>query len=204
MEPYSKQKKSVTPVQSVHSVGQHNQAFLKLMGFLFLFCCLFVVGCSQNCNQESTCGDCINNPGCGFCWSSQSCVSGTASGPTSGFCVDYSWFFNSSAPCPDDPVNGCAAANNCGSCVQKEACAWCKSKCVAIDENGGGSKDCASPDVATRSCGCQIHPSCINCQADPSGCQWCPQEQMCLPASGLAKCKGLTAIQCRDCSIYPV
>lgn len=90
---------------------------------------------------------------CGYCLSTLQCVRGTVDGP-----------LEKSYPCPSWTFvqDGCTGKNNtifnkskislevpncggfldCGSCAQKEACAWCASENVCVTISEAFSRDC--------------------------------------------------------------
>jgi hypothetical protein len=71
------------------------------------------------------CRDCTSLSGCGFCGDSNQCASGTATGPTSGTCAEWTWRRNRCAP--DPATDPCPAQGGCGSCTALSNCGWCSS-----------------------------------------------------------------------------
>eukprot|EP00301_Raphidiophrys_heterophryoidea_P016661 c26275_g1_i1.p1 GENE.c26275_g1_i1~~c26275_g1_i1.p1 ORF type:complete len:291 (+),score=26.19 c26275_g1_i1:79-873(+) len=61
------------------------------------------------CNSFTTCSECTMEPTCGWCASSQTCLSGDASGPSSGSCAHARWGWYSAA-CKDNCELTCNAS----------------------------------------------------------------------------------------------
>ncbi|MCC7539813.1 MAG: hypothetical protein IT379_26560 [Deltaproteobacteria bacterium] len=43
------------------------------------------------CESFFSCSDCTAESGCGFCYDSFTCQSGSSGGPSSGFCGSWAW-----------------------------------------------------------------------------------------------------------------
>ena len=91
----------------------------------------FVIIVFSNRDAASGCGTCIETPGCGFCASNLTCVSGDESGPTDGSCD--SWTTEAST-CPELPL--CRMQKACSTCVEYDGCSWCQSldECMPSSE----------------------------------------------------------------------
>jgi V8-like Glu-specific endopeptidase len=90
-----------------------------------------------NCSKITSCGDCTERLGCGWCASKKKCVRGNALAPTDAIaeilhCGVDEWEFLpnqcTTGPLPvkaGPPVADCTAASDCGSCAAQEGCVWC-------------------------------------------------------------------------------
>ena len=85
------------------------------------------------------CGSCVAKSGCGWCKSSNSCFSGTASGPTVSSCPSSEWTVTSDNCAA--PVGGsqCSEITNCASCLTGSACMWCIQGSVCTDASSQDS-----------------------------------------------------------------
>lgn len=120
------------------------------------------------------CGECTNHYPCGWCGGTGTCGVGTADGPESGSCADWSWL-TSECTGPTDP---CADAADCDACTARAGCGFCDGECQSGDASGptGGScsgdwawisSECEGP-VDT----CASNTDCASCTGAPS-CGWC-------------------------------
>jgi len=105
-------------------------SFLNYIFFSFLLL-IFNLSFSsgQTCSSFDTCVSCTEQPECGFCETSATCLDGTINGPTNGMnCTN--WLFDS---CPQVP---CEEYTNCKSCIGDEFCGWCATTglCMEGDE----------------------------------------------------------------------
>lgn len=81
--------------------------------------------CSWNCRR--TYGEILSMPVLDFCsgWLYRSV----------SFCILFEFHFHLEVP-------NCGGFLDCGSCAQKEACAWCASESVCVTISEAFSKDC--------------------------------------------------------------
>ncbi|MFN7991326.1 MAG: hypothetical protein U0R44_04175 [Candidatus Micrarchaeia archaeon] len=93
------------------------------------------------------CGSCIAKSGCGWCKTSNSCLSGDANGPVSGQCQPADWAMNGQECKAPTTTSGptCAEQYNCAFCLSGSGCKWCidGSRCV----------DASSADVCPNGLG---------------------------------------------------
>jgi hypothetical protein len=88
------------------------------------------------------CGSCIAVAGCGWCKTSNSCLSGDASGPASGQCPQADWAVTAQAcQAPSSPQGtDCAQQVGCGSCLSGSGCKFCRQGAVCADSSS--TEDC--------------------------------------------------------------
>jgi len=81
------------------------------------------------------CSSCVEKEGCGWCKSSNSCFSGTSSGPSVSSCEPADWAYDAVA-C-EGPKGGttCEENWNCADCLTGEGCQWCiqGAVCASMD-----------------------------------------------------------------------
>lgn len=100
--------------------------------------------------------------------------------------------------------------HNCGSCLSKTGCGWCKdtNSCLFGDSNGPKVSSC--PDdkwaIATAECSvvdddfdCYGITNCAECLSG-SGCRWCIQGSICAPDSSADSCFGGWMAESYQCS----
>ncbi len=88
------------------------------------------------------CGACIAVAGCGWCKTSNSCLSGDASGPTSGQCQPTDWAVTTDqcqAPTTTMGTTDCASQYNCAFCLSGSGCKWCIQGARCADANATDS-----------------------------------------------------------------
>jgi len=130
------------------------------------------------------------------------------SGPGTDSCAT-----DSDCPQPVNPTQGdCSTlAPDCGSCVVKAGCGWCKSSnsCLAGTASGAVSAPCAasdwaaSPDQCSGPVGgasCSAQTNCASCLSG-AGCKWCIQGSICTDASNQDKCLGGWLSQSYQCNL---
>ena len=149
---------------------------------------------SQRClAKASTCGSCVDDPGCGFCATSPpSCFAGDSFGPHSPrSCLAGNWRYSA----PDCTVH-CSADNTCQSCfaaTNDGYCGWCPAlvRCGSSNDPGanstgplagycgdwiGAAADCP-PYIPSDTERCLAARSCTTCLStettDGLGCAWC-------------------------------
>lgn len=91
-------------------------------------------------------------------------------------------------------------SHNCGSCLEKSGCGWCKStnSCLYGDSRGPRVSSCPSDQWAITSAECNVVEDDFDCYGitncaeclSGSGCRWCIQGSICAPASSEATCFG--------------
>ncbi len=89
---------------------------------------------------------------------------------------------------------------DCGSCLAKSGCGWCKStnSCLFGNQNGPTSSFCQSADWAYNPQQCQIAASGTSCSAQNncasclsgSGCKWCIRGSKCVESGSIDSCDG--------------
>lgn len=122
---------------------------------------------------SSSCGACTPNDGCGWCGATNSCASGTSTGPEAGSCAsDWVWLPRDCASTGPGTAGGidfggaCSAPGDCstgGVCVGVSATsAFCSRSC---------DDDCGCPDgyscLATRGGGRVCGPGTNACESPP-------------------------------------
>ncbi len=88
------------------------------------------------------CGSCIAVAGCGWCKSSNSCLSGDASGPaTASQCPQADWAVTSSqCQAPTSPQGtSCAQQVGCGNCLSGSGCKFCRQGAICTDASSNDS-----------------------------------------------------------------
>jgi len=129
---------------------------------------LLAVVFSQSCPTfNGDCNRCSAENGCGFCYATQQCLSGTGTGPNVGHCY-LGWMFDG-LQCPN-----CSAITNCGDCNAQPDCGWCPADktCILTSQINGSS--C----LLDHSCYCPKYLDCFSCN-EQLGCSWCSAYQTC-------------------------
>jgi hypothetical protein len=85
------------------------------------------------CNDHWDCGACTGDSACGWCEATYTCLTGTSSGPTDGYCSDWV-YYSTSCPAPPDPCND---HWDCATCTGDAACGWCETDYTCM--TGGAS-----------------------------------------------------------------
>ena len=116
----------------------------------------------DNCAQYRQCYACTTDPpmgNCGWCASTNQCLEGTGSGPTSGKCASWDWVntYCPATPVPNTPApDHCPTFSDCVSCTGAGLpfCGWCASTgtCHQGTVNGPSSGTCARWDWVRSSC----------------------------------------------------
>lgn len=89
---------------------------------------------------------------------------------------------------------------NCGACVAKSGCGWCKSSnsCLYGDASGPDYGQCQLSEWTVTEEGCLIEADGERCEdqyncafcLSGSGCKWCIQGSKCAPADSTEDCFG--------------
>merc|ERR1719420_1556508 len=118
----------------------------------------------------SGCNNCVSGLGggkCGYCWSTQKCVPGNATGPATGECL-MGWSADD-ASCPN-----CDNRGNCMDCKLRSECTWCSDTSTCRDRTE--TQGCHQ----ALSCKCSDYEHCDHCQQlSGAGCGWCAEFQAC-------------------------
>lgn len=88
------------------------------------------ISCSTNgsrCSEYSVCGDCNDDPSCGWCGSTNQCMAGTFNGPsTTGSCSLSTWAYGYDT-CSILKNQTCGGYTSCSECSLDSTCGWCSS-----------------------------------------------------------------------------
>jgi len=79
------------------------------------------------------CSSCVAKSGCGWCKSSNSCFSGTASGPTVSSCPSSEWTVKSDKCAAPAGGSQCSEITNCADCLTGSGCNWCIQGSICSD-----------------------------------------------------------------------
>jgi hypothetical protein len=113
---------------------------------------------------------------------------------------------------PASSQQDCATlSQNCGSCVAKAGCGWCKStNACYLGDSEGPAADVACPEGewAVTESGCSLEASGKKCEdqyncafcLSGTGCQWCIQGSKCAPAGTSEECFGGWLTQSYQCN----
>jgi hypothetical protein len=152
------------------------------------------------CDVHGDCDACTADSGCGWCDSSYACMTGTASGPSSGSCSVWDYYAADCAP-PPDP---CDVHLDCGTCTADSGCGWCDSSytCMTGTASGPSSGSCSVWDYYASDCApppdpCNDFYTCATCTAE-SGCGFCYDDYSCLTGTS----SGPAAGSCTDWAYY--
>ncbi len=96
------------------------------------------------------------------------------------------------------PVDCSSLTPECGACIAKPGCGWCKSlnSCLQGDASGPSGNTCPAVDWATTptECtgpvggnSCVSKTNCADCLSG-SGCKWCQEGTKCADASSTDNC----------------
>lgn len=145
------------------------------------------------CADNRDCSDCTaeTRESCGWCDSSDTCMQGTRSGPSSGRCSDWDWDRDScGGGSSSDP---CAWYVLCEACTAdgENDCGWCDSSRTCSQGTGDGPNVGRCTDWQWWDCGggsssgpdpCAIHTSgCGACTDDWDNlCGWCASTSSCM------------------------
>lgn len=102
------------------------------------------------CVTRTDCGACTGTAGCGWCKSSNSCMSGSATGPATGrSCVTWAGLRSLCANLADS----CNSSGNCALCTVRSDCGWCSDSdtCHSGSSSGPTDRACASSRWRWRS-----------------------------------------------------
>uniref|UniRef100_A0A7S3G4B3 PSI domain-containing protein n=1 Tax=Palpitomonas bilix TaxID=652834 RepID=A0A7S3G4B3_9EUKA len=124
-----------------------------------------------DCSQYTDCSTCTMYGNCGWCSSSNTCVSGSTSGPSTGTCYGaWSW---QSSQC------SCSSYTSCSGCTIYSSCGWCSdtNSCLPGSNDGPyGSTTCTGDSWSTSSDQCYVDCSsyytCEDCSSS-TACGWC-------------------------------
>lgn len=106
---------------------------------------------AEGCEAATSCGDCLEESGCGWCAPRGRCVPGDSTGPSDEFLdceselefLTSGWRYSS--------CGSCASIDTCGEC-QDESCTWCgdgAGYCVKSSDDDA----CRNPRDRTDGCG---------------------------------------------------
>lgn len=97
------------------------------------------------CASRTDCGGCTTTPGCGWCRSSLTCMSGSPTGPATGRTCD-SWAGTRSS-CAN-PSDSCNSSGNCATCTLRSNCGWCSDSdsCHRGTSSGPADRACDRGD----------------------------------------------------------
>jgi len=140
-----------------------------LLTILLVIVGSFVVSTlAQTCaDYKENCNECSSQPGCGFCYATQLCLSGTEKGPESGNCL-LGWMFNGTQ------CTNCPAVTNCGACNSQPQCGWCPAERICISTSPSSNATC----LIDEHCSCNKYLDCYSC-IEEYGCSWCSAYQTC-------------------------
>lgn len=159
--------------------------------------------CSDDtCSEYTNCKDCAGSLACGWCATTNQCLSkdalarsieqsvgsgsGSGSAPTPLCGSSPTSFVIASGSCPL-PV--CSAITDCAVCTNTTGCGFCRDsqKCISVDGNGSslggssGSSGCAQGSIFRRAyqCPCSVIKNCSDCAQRP-GCGFCKSSSKCV------------------------
>lgn len=104
------------------------------------------------CGAHTDCSSCTESPGCGWCYSSNTCHDGGTSGPNDGSCSQCSWSYGSCDPF----IAACMYHNTCSNCVSDPCCGWCSNlqACEIGGANGPDNHACGGTNWVRTSAFC--------------------------------------------------
>lgn len=86
--------------------------------------------CADHCTRHASCGACGGDRQCGWCPSSNTCLSHAAPASTCAGTVDKI----------GECLGTCATANTCATCAQRTACGWCHTTNACHGASGVGAQ----------------------------------------------------------------
>lgn len=152
---------------------------------------------ADDCARHSDCAACTAQPRCGWCAATNTCSSGTSSGPSSGSCSSWSWLASS---CPS--TDACATHESCLDCTEQPSCGFCATTgtCATGTASGPSRGSCADWDYTPSQCMCA--PLAAACTSDAMCCD----ELSCRRGATFGvRCCGERMASCRsgaDCCGY--
>ena len=155
--------------------------------------------------EGTSCSECLNQAGCGWCAPTQTCVNGDFDGPTDdSYCLS-GWFGNlpvgppSPERCPgtsdallcahiDIRSQACSIVPSCLECTHTSGCGWCAETKACVEVTGNPSPNCTPVDycrafaVSCSACltpaACQDYTQCYQCLAQAT-CTYCSKTMRC-------------------------
>jgi hypothetical protein len=82
------------------------------------------------CATNHDCVSCFSAMGCGWCGTTNACVSGGQNGSNDGRCTGSNWTLGGLQAYCMDAVAFCAMNTDCGSCTNAPVCGWCNGQCL--------------------------------------------------------------------------
>ena len=142
--------------------------------------CYNVSEMSTICAKHFYCSQCLSNPGCGWCDSSQTCTPGNPEGTLLASFKCAKWKFGS---CADDCVGrACETCTSVSNSDSTAKCSWCSSTSECVRSNTA-AKSCPSIDTvfSLEKCttSCSAYSDCQGC-ASANGCTYCSGKSRCL------------------------
>jgi len=104
--------------------------FSKTLLFLTFLAVLFAVSYAQDaCLLFTTCDDCTNEPtgNCGWCESTDECLTGNVVGPGGSAANCSEWFFDNCL------AVDCNRFTSCSSCLRDPFCGWCEATTTCVE-----------------------------------------------------------------------
>ncbi|HJL20179.1 MAG TPA: hypothetical protein RMH99_31220 [Sandaracinaceae bacterium LLY-WYZ-13_1] len=153
---------------------------------------LWLAGCilqpteDEDCWMARACDDCLSRDGCGWCGTSNACVSGSAFGPDTAACDPSRWRFTNCGE-PPNAVGDCAREDDCGGCVftlgdEISDCVWCPAtQSCASREQGCVEGRSHTVWETCDEADCAAAETCAECNA--RSCTWCPLSATCRRSS---------------------
>jgi len=128
---------------------------------LFFLCIFFLLAFvsltwAQTCPPASTCTECLQSSGCGWCESTEECLAGDSNGPggNPANCTDWQPTVCISEDCDKKSPLGCAA------CTADPFCGWCTGTLSCVFGTAGGPVDgLCSSGYLFGSSACPVSPS---------------------------------------------
>jgi len=171
--------------------------------FLSLLCVLsLILQCHcykkrqvTDCGSFTTCGECSMQADCGWCETSQECMNGDISGPTT---CDL-WFYNGCIELPS-----CSTFRSCEQCVEQPHCGYCNhanAQCLQGNIQGPKYAINCTTNWEFFSCPnsqCSDYKSCSQClSATNTDCLWCDTDGRCKENSPTTNCEVPRVNECQ-------
>jgi hypothetical protein len=116
--------------------------------------CQMDCGRCDPCSSNTACGTCTPVSGCGWCRSSNRCLSGSSMGSNDRSCGGPNWAWTTMDCAPPDP---CARFTSCRNCAEQSECGWCQtssgSRCATGTDRGPTNGACSRWYWRSSTCG---------------------------------------------------
>eukprot|EP00301_Raphidiophrys_heterophryoidea_P002341 c11089_g1_i2.p1 GENE.c11089_g1_i2~~c11089_g1_i2.p1 ORF type:complete len:289 (-),score=66.86 c11089_g1_i2:41-850(-) len=117
-----------------------------------------------------TCHSCIPVNNCGWCSTTNTCMSGQGSGATSDSCNTNAWFYYT---CPSSL---CSSFPTCSLCTSQPSCGWCANTqtCMPGQHFGPINASCSARQWNWYPSSCQLNSTCtLSCSVETAAYTSC-------------------------------